>query len=305
VPEVLRDEQFTYVRWVATRLQPIILRRRITRDELRQVPVARVSAEHRSWWSAEHGGSGVQQILWVECPAPESLDRWERAGRPELPASVLRSPPGGTAPLGGCRYLVGNNTLTRAELLDLSTEPTALYERLDAVAGTEARSVRHQISDTLSGPLPDGLAVALWDTLALAPGVQLVGDRADRKGRRGEAARVASRDGLEIELLFDRASAQLLTRRKVVADQDAHLLRLPVGTVVEEQIYLERTVSTLRPRSESAHAGRCRYALRPVAPRASSLQSNVSQPNHQRTPAAVKPGGLTAADPARGTPRWR
>jgi hypothetical protein len=44
VPEFLRDEQFTYVRWVATRLQPIILRRRITRDELRQAPFARVSA---------------------------------------------------------------------------------------------------------------------------------------------------------------------------------------------------------------------------------------------------------------------
>ncbi len=62
------------------------------------------------------------------------------------------------------------------------------------------------------------------------------------RGDEGEAARVASRDGLEIELLFDRASAQLLTSGKVVADQDAHLLRLPVGTVVVEQLYLERTV---------------------------------------------------------------
>ena len=248
MPEFLRDEQFTNVRWVATRLQPIILRRRITREELRQVPFARVSAEHRSWWSAEHGGSAVQHILTVECPAAESLDRWERAGRPELPAAVLRAAPGDTAPLGGCRYLVGNNTLTRGELLDLPTEPTALYKRLDAVAGTEARSVRNQISDTLSGPLPEALAVALWDTLALAPGVQLVADRTDREGRGGEAARVASRDGLEIELLFDRACAQLLTRRKVVADQDAHLLRLPVGTVVEEQLYLERTVIDAPPK---------------------------------------------------------
>jgi hypothetical protein len=190
VPEFLRDEQFTYVRSVATRLQPIILRRTITRDELQYVPFARVTAEHRSWWSAKHGGSGVQHILRMECPAPESLDRWEQAGRPELPAAVLRAPPGDTAPLGGCRYLVGNNTLTRAEVLGLSTEPKALYALLDAVAGTEARSVRNQISDTLSGPLPDALAVALWDTLALAPGVQLVGDRTDREGRRGEAARI-------------------------------------------------------------------------------------------------------------------
>ena len=248
MPEFLRDEQFTYVRCVATRLQPIILRRSITRDELRQVPFARVSAEHRSWWSAKHGGSGVQHILTVECPAPESLDRWQRAGRPELPAAALRAAPGGTAPLGGCRYLVGNNTLTRAELLDLAAEPKALYALLDAVAGTEARSVRNQISDTFSWPLPDALAVALWDTLALAPGVQLVADRTDREGRRGEAVCVRSRDGLEIELLFDRASAQLLTRRNVVADQDAHLLRLPVGTVVEEQLYLERSVIDTPPK---------------------------------------------------------
>jgi hypothetical protein len=92
----------------------------------------------------------MQQILTVECPAPGSRDRWERAGRPELPSAVLRGPPVGTAPLGGCRYLVGNHTLTHAELFDLPLEPKALYERLDAVAGTEARSVRNQISDTLS-----------------------------------------------------------------------------------------------------------------------------------------------------------
>jgi hypothetical protein len=49
-------------------------------------------------------------------------------------------------------------------------------------------------------------------------------------------------------LLFDRASAQLLSRRKLVADQDAHLLRLPVGTVVEEQLYLERTVIDCPPK---------------------------------------------------------
>jgi hypothetical protein len=199
-----------------------------------------------------------QHILAVECPAAESVDRWEWAGRPELPAAVLRSAPRGTVPLGGCRYLVGNNPLTRAELLDLSTDPKALYERLDAVAGTEARSVRNQISDTLSRPLPDVLAVGLWDTLALAPGVELVRDCTDRGGRRGEAARVASRDGLEIELLFDRASGQLLTRRKVVADQNAHLLRLPVGTLIEEQLYLERTVIDAPPTSESAHTRRCR-----------------------------------------------
>lgn len=102
--------------------------------------------------------------------------------------------------------------------------------------------MRNQISDTLSRPLADALAVALWDTLALAPAVQLVADRTDREGRRGEAARIPSRDGLEIELLFDRDSAQLLTRRKVVADQEAHLLSLPVGIVVEEQLYLEPTV---------------------------------------------------------------
>jgi hypothetical protein len=185
----------------------------------------------------------------VECPAPESLDRWERAGRPELPAWALRPPPGDTAPLGGCRYLVGNNTLTRAELLDLSTDPAALYERLDAVAGTEARSVRNQISDTFSWPVPHALGVALWDTLALAPGVDLVPDRTDREGRRGEAARIRSRDGLEIDLLFDRASAQLLTRRTVVADQDAHRLSLPVGTVVEEHLYLEHTVTDRPPKT--------------------------------------------------------
>jgi hypothetical protein len=150
VPEFLRDEQFTYVRCVATRLQPIIPGSSITRDELKQVPFARVSVEHRSWWSAEHGGGGMQQTLTVECPAPGSRDRWERAGRPELPSAVLRGPPVGTAPLGGCRYLVGNHTLTRAELFDLPLEPKALYERLDAVAGTEARSIRNQISDTLS-----------------------------------------------------------------------------------------------------------------------------------------------------------
>jgi len=242
VPEFLRDEQFTYVRCVATRLQPIIPGSSITRDELKQVPFARVSVEHRSWWSAEHGGGGMQQTLTVECPAPGSRDRWERAGRPELPSAVLRGPPVGTAPLGGCRYLVGNHTLTRAELFDLPLEPKALYERLDAVAGTEARSVRNQISDTLSRPVPEALSVALWETLALAPGVELVGASTDREGRRGEAARFPSRDGLAIELLFDRVSAQLLTKRTGVADPDAHLLGLPVGTVVEDLLYLERMV---------------------------------------------------------------
>jgi hypothetical protein len=69
VPEFIRDEQFTYVRCVVTRLQPISLGTRITRDELRQVPFARVS---------------VGQPVVVKCRArrqrraadPHGGDRW-------------------------------------------------------------------------------------------------------------------------------------------------------------------------------------------------------------------------------------
>jgi hypothetical protein len=218
-----RDDQFSYVHSVETRLHPIWTGHRVRRGELQVTPFARVATERREWWSAAHGGDFEQRILSVECPAPGSEDRWEHAGRPDLPPAVLLAPAPGLAP---GPYRVGRLELSRDELLALPTDPRLLFRRLEAVAGTESHSVPNQIAATLTTPLTGELRVALRDALALAPGVRLLGVRG----------------GLELELLFDRGSAQLLSRRRIVADAELHLLCLPLGTVVDEQLCLEQAI---------------------------------------------------------------
>lgn len=72
-------------------------------------------------------------------------------------------------------------------MLNFTTNPQKLYRRLYA-AGHSPHEVFVEIGDELRNrPAPVAIRVALYRTLALIPGIRLVGPTSDSVGRRGVA----------------------------------------------------------------------------------------------------------------------
>lgn len=145
-------------------------------------------------------------------------------------------------------YFLGNEKLTRDELLAYPTDPKAIIARLtrsyvDGQGGSLDAELFVQVGDALrEQPAPPALRAGLYRALADIPGVVLVGEVTDRAGRTGLA--VARTDhGVRHELVLDAETSELLAERETLLAPRAAEVKLPAGTLITDTSYLERAVT--------------------------------------------------------------
>ncbi|HEY1514907.1 MAG TPA: hypothetical protein VGF91_00730 [Solirubrobacteraceae bacterium] len=106
-----------------------------------------------------------------------------------------------------------------------------------------SRAGGHDWRDELRNrPAPAALRAALYRTLALVPGIHLVGPTQDSIGRRGVAV-AFTHDGLEDELIVDPDTATMLEERSIVSDPAKFPVGLPRGAIASRTTYLQRAVT--------------------------------------------------------------
>jgi hypothetical protein len=235
-----RDDQFFYVRSRTTNLvAPASI------DQADNLPTALVTKERRIWTSIDRSGRLEERIIATKFATGADRQKWERAGRPTLGATPATGHPISISP--SRTYRLGTIELTRQQMLDFPTDPRAIYDRLrDQVArrGHSPESeVFTELGDALrESPAPAQLRAALYRTLALVPGVQLVGQVTDGAGRSGTAVALTE-TGVRHELIFDPNTSETLAERDVLIDPKAAELNLPAGTVIGDSLYLQRAVT--------------------------------------------------------------
>jgi hypothetical protein len=230
------DNQFYYVRSVTAESR--IIQSRPPSGGGPAPPMAFVRVEQQLWTSANRIGFSKFRTLSVQFANPASRRAWLAAGRPALGASGS----GREGTLGRGLYLLGNIELTRQALLSFTTDPRKLYRRLYA-AGHSPYGVFGEIGDELRNrPAPSTLRAALYRTLALVPGIRLIGPTRDAVGRRGVAASF-THDGLQDELVIDPKTATMLEERSIVADPAKVRVGLPRGATTSRTTYLQRAVT--------------------------------------------------------------
>jgi hypothetical protein len=234
------DNQFYYVRSV-TGESRIIQSRPQTRPPSGggpPPPMAFVRVEQQLWTSANRIGFSKFRTLSIQFANPASRRAWVVAGRPALGESGS----GREGTLGRGLYLLGNIELTRQALLNFTTNPQKLYRSLYA-AGHSPSEVFVEIGDELRNrPAPAPLRAALFRTLALVPGIRLVGPTRDSVGRRGVAVGF-TQYGLQDELVFDPKTATLLEERSIVSNPGKARVGLPRGATTSSTTYLQRAVT--------------------------------------------------------------
>jgi hypothetical protein len=178
-------------------------------------------------------------------PSARARAAWVRAGRPALP--VLQ-PGGGSRPLGATRYMLGNESLTTAQMLAFDETGAQLYQRLrHGVQPFQGPSVDgevfSQITDALrEQPAPPRLRAALYRALAYVPGIRLLGPAHDRLGRAAIAV-ARTEQGTRTELLFDPGTSELLAEREAMLRPPPGLAGVvPPGTVTADSVYVRRGV---------------------------------------------------------------
>jgi hypothetical protein len=230
------DNQFYYVRSVTGETR--IIQKRAPSGGGPPPPMAFVRVEQRLWASANRIGFSTFRTLSIHFANPASRRAWVAAGRPALGASGS----GREGTLGRGLYLLGNIELTRIALLNFTTDPQTLYRRLYA-AGHSPYEVFVEIGDELRNrPAPAPLRAALYRTLALIPGIRLVGPTRDSVGRRGVAVGF-TQYGLQNELVIDPRTATMLEERSIVSDPAKVRVGLPRGATMSRTTYLQRAVT--------------------------------------------------------------
>jgi hypothetical protein len=224
---------------------------------------------------------------WVGADGRGRL-RWQMAGEPAFPTSVERAewiadgrrsltggrtgpidlPPDAPAELHGKPYWLGHTPITYEQLRRLPADPVALAARIaDGLRpGATPAQVPGQLFDAAGyllaqTPAPPALRSALYRVIANVPGVELLGEARDARGRAGTAvARTA--DGKRVELVFDPRTALLLEQRTIwTADERVPMpppgvrgvgkrqLVTPRGTALRTT-YLETEVVGAAPRAK-------------------------------------------------------
>jgi len=233
------DRQFLYTRSLST-TRVVISRQRagfLARNQAGR-PKALVTVDEQVWVSAARTGAVRSRVVSVRFPSAAARRLWERDGRPRL-AIASTSP---DAPVGRDRYLLGDLSLTRRQLLETTTDPHRLYDKLYA-AGRSAAEVFTEITDTLRNrPAPPRLRAALFRALALTPGVQSLGTRRDTLGRAGVAFAMDTGE-VRSEVIIDPHTSQTLEERTLVLPDGARALGLPAGTATSTTTYQRRAVT--------------------------------------------------------------
>jgi len=236
-----RDDQFYFVRSRTTDLVTSA-----SADQADAIPSALVTKERSIWTSTERSGRLEERVVATKFATDADEQKWEALGKPSLAATPASG--GQPIPIEPIRqYRLGGIPLTREQMLDFPTDPQAIYERLRAEVGSRGSSpdgeVFTELGDALrESPAPAALRGALYRTLALVPGIQLVGTVTDSIGRTGTAVSFTE-VGVRKELIFDPATSELLAEREILVDPRAAELNLPAGTVIGDSTYLQRAVT--------------------------------------------------------------
>jgi hypothetical protein len=157
-------------------------------------------------------------------------------------------------PPGTMMIPFGSTSLTMAEFLSLPTDPAQLAARIAAGASRNSHPLAYQELDLTAealrnAPVPPALGAALYQALALLPGIETLGERTDALGRRGQAVGAADASGIRMELIIDPATGMLLADREVATRAIPGLGAEP-GDVIHEYTYVARgVVDSVRERA--------------------------------------------------------
>jgi hypothetical protein len=237
------NNQFYFVSSVTQVSEPI---RKVPTGPLRvgapTYPRAIVTTSEHLWFSAGRNSVMRTRVLATKFPDHATKRLWQAQGSPSfaVAGSSIVTPPGHD------RYLLGNIEVTRAQLLSTTTDPQALYKKLLSVGGS-TQSVFSQIADTLSDrPAPPQLRAALYRTMALVPGIQLLGTRVDSDGRSGTAVALVT-GGVRQELIFDPRTSNLLETKTLAGPSSGVRATPRTGTQIATITYLQRSITNTAP----------------------------------------------------------
>jgi hypothetical protein len=233
-PLMPRDDQYFYVRSEGTQLEGGV-----------GGVIALETKTVNRWVSADRPNISESRLISTYYPTP----RDRRALGPS-PGTVSPSP-FQLPPRHG--YWIGEHLLTRAQLLSYPTNPRAIYRRLyaDTHSGGRIYAEDHvfsEIAESLSSdPMPAALRSGLYRALALVPGLRLTAHVRDSRGRVGVGASIV-RAGVQEQIIFDPATAEMLEERKVVLSPKLAGLALARGTVINDTTYLGWAITDTAPR---------------------------------------------------------
>jgi hypothetical protein len=232
-PLMPRDNQFFYVRSEGTQLE----------GGVGGVIALQTMAVSR-WVSADRPNISESKLLSTYYPTPRDRRALGPSSGAALPSPLQLPPRHG--------YAIGEHLLTRAQLLSYPTNPRAIYRRLyaDTHSGGRIYAEDHvfsEIAESLSGdPMPAALRSGFYRALALVPGLRLTANVRDSKGRVGVGASIV-RAGVQEQIIFDPATAEMLEERKVVLSPKLAGLATTPGTVINDTTYLGWAITDTAP----------------------------------------------------------
>lgn len=240
------DEQYFYVRSEGTQLE----------GGASGVIALETKTDSR-WISADRPNISESKPISISYPTLRDRRALGSAPRP-APPSPLQLPP-------RYGYQIGEHLLTRAQVLGYPTEPRAIYRRLyaDTHGGSRAAAAENvfsEIAESLSSdPMPAALRSGFYRALALVPGLRLTANVRDARGRVGVGASI-TRAGVQEEIIFDPATAEMLEERKVILNPKLADLDATPGTVINDTVYLGWAITDTAPRGTRLHgAGTITY----------------------------------------------
>jgi hypothetical protein len=219
--------------------------------------------ERETWWALDGSLSGQLRNGPAQFLNDTERTAWVAAGRPNLglPNTEVYSP-------NEKQLVAGIGWLPSAyqDLAELPTDPTRLLavvtERIRTYQPPGLRTYQrhpnqtHQLFGTIAYllenyPLPAALRAALYQVLTRLDGVELIGNVTDMAGRHAISIAIDIDQPLHErhELLLDPATGRLLGARSVLT-RKVPGWRLPVGTVIDQSVFLEASVvdsQTARP----------------------------------------------------------
>jgi hypothetical protein len=219
--------------------------------------------ERETWWALDGSLSGQLRNGPAQFLNDTERTAWVAAGHPNLglPNTEVYSP-NEKQLVGGIGWLPS----AYQDLAELPTDPArllaALTERMRTYQPRGLRTYQrypnqtHQLFGTIAYllenyPLPAALRAALYQVLTRLDGVELIGNVTDMAGRRAISVAIDIDQPLHErhELLLDPATGRLLGARSVLT-RKVPGWRLPVGTLVDQSVFLEACVvdsRTARP----------------------------------------------------------
>jgi hypothetical protein len=229
-----RDDQYFYIRSEGTQLEGGV-----------GGVIALETKTVSRWVSADRPNISESRLISTYYPTPRDRRALESSSGAVSPSPLQLPPRHG--------YEIGEHLLTRAQLLSYPTNPQAIYRRLyaDTHRGGRIYAEDHvfgEIAESLSSdPMPAALRSGFYRALALVPGLRLTAHVHDSKGRVGVGASIV-RAGVQEQIIFDPATAEMLEERKVVLNPKLAGLATTPGTVIDDTTYLGWAITDAAPR---------------------------------------------------------